>query len=1301
MRKYILIFIVFIQPIVINAQLNPNTLLPNVMPSNPQAFQFMKYGEIPVKGYTGTPDISIPIYTLETKALNIPIVLNYHPNGIKVVEEASWVGLGWNLSTDMEIVQTVQGLDDFGKYKNRSLANFNCMIPLQASGLSAATAMSGCSTVFMGLDDDWNQNHSNCIFDPKFIAGTLDTEPDVFYFNAAGYSGKFTLNWNTNQFVCLTDKNIKIASGSVNNYDLSNTFIITVPDGHRFQFTLIDNTIITASSTNDASSGPIVSYIDPIEEVSSRVYKLTNIITSKADVIDFEYEKSQKNINGVISDAVSKNYPYISEVIRNEVSTGPETGTGTGYVNSISINPNSLVASGIESPTSNPYVNAFMTSYTATSQTYSYLKKIRYNGQLIEFITSSRQDLKEAKKLDQIIVSYRGTVKTFNFNYDYFIGNNQGNNWNSFLTFGEINPYTCDKTADEISKRLKLLSFNEIDQKPYIFDYNTQSLPLKTSYDLDYWGFYNGMHHNVSFVPNIYRFNIERNSFDYYHLQNNNNSPVLSYCKAATLEKITYPTGGSTVFEYELNTFNNYKVPPASQGNLVQFNIATNSTNPYHTMETVLIEGGNTIFNVYGLLSVHGCFPQYPDAYSNCYFRVTHFKKELLTWIKNDPIMNQQLQTYGINYVLGVVLDFLDDSPSNPTLYNQYKDIDVYFRKTFNGTGYVYEDEYVINQKVFLSEGIAVFRVSGACGVYNPTGGNWSQSSFTVNYMDYKPLPEGDSFGAGLRIKSITSYTASIGSIPSAPAFKKNYQYEGGKLMSPLLYYNKMPINYQDHRIVALNSSISFCTSLQSQISQLNFQIDLNFEKYKNNPNKRMAEYISSFFEQLKSLAEGNIYPICDGPNTTPVWDLYKSFIGYRNELHSQSYITPSTSASGRYVGYDIVTEKFEDFNATESSPRPGIGKEVSYYNNNPDMGAPPLDTGGGYYTQINLPPMLYFPENGNLTKKEVYNEIGVLKKQILNAYQYRQEPCLWGMKTLTTNVTDRYVGPSLGDYQKYAKYLVGVYPLQSGKTILTSSEVINFENGNEISELTNYEYDSHNQISKITEDRSNGDIVETYLDYPYNNNTYTGMVNRNMISQVIEKRKQINANVLSTEKSTYKWISTPNPDSYFQSAYALDQIIVLKDGQYTNPAQNVKYHNYDKDANPTEISMNDGTRISYIWGYNGKYPIAKIENASQPSSDNATQGYTIIPSNLSQAAITASNTGTEDDLIAALNNLRNSLPNAMVTTITYKPLIGPSTITDVQGNKVSYYYDSSNRLQFIKDTQGNILSENQYHFRP
>jgi ABC-type transport system involved in multi-copper enzyme maturation permease subunit len=50
----------------INGQTNFNTLLPDVLPTNPQTSEFMKYGEIPVGNYTGTPNISIPIYNLKT-----------------------------------------------------------------------------------------------------------------------------------------------------------------------------------------------------------------------------------------------------------------------------------------------------------------------------------------------------------------------------------------------------------------------------------------------------------------------------------------------------------------------------------------------------------------------------------------------------------------------------------------------------------------------------------------------------------------------------------------------------------------------------------------------------------------------------------------------------------------------------------------------------------------------------------------------------------------------------------------------------------------------------------------------------------------------------------------------------------------------------------------------------------------------------------------------------------------------------------------------------------------------------------
>ena len=53
-----------------------------------------------------------------------------------------------------------------------------------------------------------------------------------------------------------------------------------------------------------------------------------------------------------------------------------------------------------------------------------------------------------------------------------------------------------------------------------------------------------------------------------------------------------------------------------------------------------------------------------------------------------------------------------------------------------------------------------------------------------------------------------------------------------------------------------------------------------------------------------------------------------------------------------------------------------------------------------------------------------------------------------------------------------------------------------------------------------------------------------------------------------------------------------------------------------------------------------------------------------------------------------------------MITTFIYKTLIGVSSITDPKGDTVYYEYDDLNRLKFIKDAQGNLLSENQYKYK-
>jgi YD repeat-containing protein len=103
---------------------------------------------------------------------------------------------------------------------------------------------------------------------------------------------------------------------------------------------------------------------------------------------------------------------------------------------------------------------------------------------------------------------------------------------------------------------------------------------------------------------------------------------------------------------------------------------------------------------------------------------------------------------------------------------------------------------------------------------------------------------------------------------------------------------------------------------------------------------------------------------------------------------------------------------------------------------------------------------------------------------------------------------------------------------------------------------------------------------------------------------------------------------------------------------------------------------------------------VAKIENMA----------YGSIPPDRINAIKNASNAlpYVEAALLNALAALQTdaALANAMVTTYTHIPLVGISTITDTKGDKITYYYDSFNRLKEVRDKDNNILSENSYHYR-
>lgn len=100
-------------------QREPNTeytqqQVDKIVPVSPNAASLGIFGSVPVGHYTGVPNISIPIYEIQSGDVKLPIKLSYHASGIKLAQEASSVGLGWVLNAGGCITREVKHWGDFG-----------------------------------------------------------------------------------------------------------------------------------------------------------------------------------------------------------------------------------------------------------------------------------------------------------------------------------------------------------------------------------------------------------------------------------------------------------------------------------------------------------------------------------------------------------------------------------------------------------------------------------------------------------------------------------------------------------------------------------------------------------------------------------------------------------------------------------------------------------------------------------------------------------------------------------------------------------------------------------------------------------------------------------------------------------------------------------------------------------------------------------------------------------------------------------------------------------------------------------
>ncbi|MGV8946817.1 MAG: SpvB/TcaC N-terminal domain-containing protein [Lutibacter sp.] len=258
----------------------------------------------------------------------------------------------------------------------------------------------------------------------------------------------------------------------------------------------------------------------------------------------------------------------------------------------------------------------------------------------------------------------------------------------------------------------------------------------------------------------------------------------------------------------------------------------------------------------------------------------------------------------------------------------------------------------------------------------------------------------------------------------------------------------------------------------------------------------------------------------------------------------------------------------------------------------------------------------------------------------------------------------------------------------------------------NPVTSTTNYFYDNpnHLQLTRSESTNSKGELIKTKTYFPNDKDQLIGLTTESYtaIDSLIQQHRiaepiqteayKIDNSVetlLSTQRTNYKdWglnqVGTAN--------ILLPEIILTAKGT-ASLEDKIIFHSYYANGNGKEVSKKDGPHIVYIWGYQEQYPVAKVENATYADVSS-------FVSNIQTKSNLDVDAATEQTLRISLASLRTALPNSQVTTYTYDPLVGVTSITDPKGQTIYYHYNAFNRLEYVLDKDGKVISKNEYHYK-
>lgn len=417
----------------------------------------------------------------------------------------------------------------------------------------------------------------------------------------------------------------------------------------------------------------------------------------------------------------------------------------------------------------------------------------------------------------------------------------------------------------------------------------------------------------------------------------------------------------------------------------------------------------------------------------------------------------------------------------------------------------------------------------------------------------------------------------------------------------------------------------------------------------------------------------------------------------------SNNPIIPMGNFFGSPIGYSEVVEIDEFINTSNNPPTvENKGYTIYKYTSNEHYRDEPLVT----TLQYNPSPYQKFCDKsmlrGKLLEINMYNTINeVVNKK---SFTYLDPNTLTTKFVKGVNVSSFACPGSPGNgFILGGAYKIYYFDFKS----VRDSETYVF-NGNNVKTDNIYDYTSYPQASNLPYDIFlKSKTTETYLtsgqlgsenvqerfSYAFEDNT---PINNSLVLKrvfVPIKKEILKNNVkLSTETIEYGNItpfSIPLPIKTFKSKgdNPLEENVIID--SYENGTGNI-----------TQYHTKNGIYTILAWGYDKRFPIVKMVGLQSNSSflyTKVSQINTLLATTYPPYCDTCFL-----NIIPHLNEIRNNYPNHLVTTYTYHPALDVITsITDPKGDTQTFYYYGSLKLRYVKDQNGNILSENQYNYRP